>query len=785
MPVISGSIPNLINGVSQQPFALRLASQAEEQINGFSSIVEGLTKRPPTRHVAKLINSLPENAHVHIINRDAAERYVVVAFNGDLRVYGFDGVERTVNFPHGKGYLANTSASFGAVTVADYTFFLNKDVTVAMSPETKAGRPPEGIVFVRQGNYACKYRIIVDGQAVAEKITSQTDPNDIQSSKIAQDLAAIINSWGSMVASVIGSTIHIRRADSLGFSLTTEDSLGDTGLVCMTKQTQTFANLPARAVQGYQVEISGTPGNPYDNFWVEYDQAGSGGNNGVWREIAAPGRQIAFDPATMPHVLVREANGSFTFKQADWEKCAAGSDETTPRPSFVGQRISDIFFYRNRLGFISDESVIFSRSAKFFNFWRETATDLLDTDPIDITTSHVKVSILRHAIPFNESLLLFSDQTQFMLGAGEVLTPSGVSLDQVTEFETSSRAKPVGAGQFVYFCTSRGEFTGVREYYIDGSTKTNNANDVTNHVPRYIRGKVFKLCASTNEDMLVALSDTDRDTLYVYKYYNSGQEKVQSSWSRWKLQPGDVILNAEFIESTLWLIVRRADGVYLDRLNIEPGVTDPGMAFVVHLDRRITEAQAEARFYYPQPNVTHIVLPYVPPDPKAVVIVARPGGSVPAGKVMPYKLIWNGAVWVYEVAGNLTHFYAGITYELRYTFSPFLIREDAPGGGRVANTEGRIQVRRCLLNYAETGYFRVEVTPYRRETQVYPFTGRIVGSGMNRLGQVNVETGSFRFSVMASNMNVKIELVNDTHLPSRHLNLDWEALYTVRTKRMQ
>ena len=45
----------MINGVSQQPSALRLASQAEAVINCLSSPVEGLTKRPPFNHIAKLL----------------------------------------------------------------------------------------------------------------------------------------------------------------------------------------------------------------------------------------------------------------------------------------------------------------------------------------------------------------------------------------------------------------------------------------------------------------------------------------------------------------------------------------------------------------------------------------------------------------------------------------------------------------------------------------------------------------------------------------------------------
>ena len=47
MPLVSRTIPNLVQGVSQQPEVLRLSSQATVQLNGFSSVVEGLKKRPP------------------------------------------------------------------------------------------------------------------------------------------------------------------------------------------------------------------------------------------------------------------------------------------------------------------------------------------------------------------------------------------------------------------------------------------------------------------------------------------------------------------------------------------------------------------------------------------------------------------------------------------------------------------------------------------------------------------------------------------------------------------
>ena len=57
----------------------------------------------------------------------------------------------------------------------------------------------------------------------------------------------------------------------------------------------------------------------------------------------------------MPHALVREADGTFTLKRLEWDNRESGDDDSNPYPTFIDNTISDIFFYRNRLGFISDE----------------------------------------------------------------------------------------------------------------------------------------------------------------------------------------------------------------------------------------------------------------------------------------------------------------------------------------------------------------------------------------------------------------------------------------------
>ena len=174
------------------------------------------------------------------------------------------------------------------------------------------------------------------------------------------------------------------------------------------------------------VEITGDATNSFDNYYVKYTSA-----DDVWTETVSPATKTTIDEDLMPHVLIRTADGNFRFTQVDgssytisatsydvpsWGTRVAGdTDSSVPDPSFIGKKMNDIFFHRNRLGFIADENVIMSRSGEFFHFFPETVTDTLSTDPIDVASTAKKVSILRSVISFDENLLLFSDQTQFML----------------------------------------------------------------------------------------------------------------------------------------------------------------------------------------------------------------------------------------------------------------------------------------------------------------------------------------------------------------------------------
>ena len=375
MPLISRTIPNLVQGISQQPEILRLNSQATSQVNGFSSVVEGLKKRPPTTYVAKLTGSSLANAYIHTINRDTSERYIVVLTNGAIAVYAIDGTAKTVvSQTDATNYLASSDpkADFVAVTVADYTYILNKTKTAAMAATTSTAKVEQAVYSVLQGVNATKYSITVD--ATTYDFTSANTNTEA----IRDGLFSAMGTISGITLTKIGnSSFSIVKASGT-LATSASDGYGDDASQVVADTVQNFSDLPSPAINNMVVEITGDATNSFDNYYVKYDSS-----DDVWNETVAPATKTTIDEDLMPHVLIRTADGNFRFTQVDgssytisatsydvpsWGTRVAGDLDSSPDPSFIGKKMNDIFFHRNRLGFIADENVIMSRSGEFFHF---------------------------------------------------------------------------------------------------------------------------------------------------------------------------------------------------------------------------------------------------------------------------------------------------------------------------------------------------------------------------------------------------------------------------------
>ena len=781
MGMISSAIPNLVQGVSQQSPALRLSSQAELQENAFPSLVEGLQKRPPLEYVATMKATETSGSFTHLINRDVNERYFVfINASNEISIYDLDGTERTVTYPDGDTYLnsTNPTADFRAVTVADYTFIINSSQTVQMSPALSPIFPYTGLIAVKQGDYNQRYAVYLDGTIAADITTSASDQTQTRTDDIASRLASAINGQANFTARADGSTVVINKTNNAEFDLATYDSIGDTALSATVGTVQRFDDLPNKAPDGYIAHVQGDQTNNFDDYYVKFvsdngTQTISG--EGTWIEWIKPNIQFELDYATMPHLLIRQPDGSFTFEQAEWGDRAVGDEISIPTPSFVGNKLTDIFFFQNRLGFLSGENVNMSRISEYFDFFSTTARTILDDDPIDVAASHTKVSSLKHAIPFDRKLLLFSDQTQFIFKGGEFLSPKNTSITQTTEYEASTVAQPAAAGNVVYFPANRGGFTAIREYYVIDDTDRSDATDVTSHVAKYVPDGVYSMTASTSENALVCLADGEQSNLYVYKYHYAGREKVQSAWFKYTFN-GITILNAEFIESALYIVGNKGGSTVLFKLHFDAGRFDPDQEYVTRLDFRLTEADV-TMVYDAVTDQTTITSPINLTDP---IVVTRGSNH---GTILGTSLVLSGDK-------TAETFYVGERYTMTYEFSEPTLKEPTGTGGRVAITGGRLQIKHWLLRYQDSGDFTVKVEPRHRPLTEYglggtfDYTGRSIGGGANVLGSTTLASGDFRFPVMSKADRLRVFIESDSHLPCQFLSAEWEGNMHLRSRRV-
>lgn len=718
MTLLTDTIPALFQGVSQQSPTLRAPEQAEEQINAWATIADGLRKRAPSEHIARLQLGAIGDAFVHHINRDTTERYIVVITSGTIKVFDHQtGEEKIVNYPAGAAYLtaSNPSDDFACVSVADYTFVVNKTIAPALGAvgADTAGQP----VYNRWVN-----RLGVDGQPIQPGSTAQYPPNPAGG---------------------------VYRGE-----------------------VQSFEDLPDTPNNGDIYKVTGSAETLFTSYYVRR-------NGGVWDETVAPGLANAVDETTMPHALVRLSDGSFTFAPFSWAPRRVGDGSTNPAPTFIGRSIRDVLFYQNRLGFLVDENVVLSVAGDFGNYWRTTVLDYLESDVIDVATTETKVSLLNHAITFNDGIMLFADQTQFLLSHGEEgLTASSVAITPVTHYKVNTKVRPEPLGTDVYFASDAAKFTILWEYFHREDEDSTTAANVTAHVPRYIPAGVSSIATSDDLDAVFVATAGAANRIYAYKFHWVGQEKAQSAWGYWEFEAGDQILSIEVLDEFLYVLTQRADGAYLDRIDLHSGAMSPGLDRQCYLDRRFTVTGT----YLPGEDKTLFGLPY--PVPQADFRLVRSNAFVGqvGSLVDPSQYEWIDATNL-KVPGDQSAgiCIGGARYEMRYTFSRQFVRDRA---GR-PRTTGRLQLRTFTIYYTDSAYFKTEVSRGGLSPDVETiipaklaeFTGKTLGDTSLVIGEPAYHAGSYRFQVYGNAEHLKATLVNDSHVGADFQSAEWEGFY--------
>ena len=392
-----------------------------------------------------------------------------------------------------------------------------------------------------------------------------------------------IDAISGISAKIIGSGMYLSSANPFNVEVVEEDLMR-----VMQSSVNDVTNLPNQCKHGYIVKISNSRMADEDDYYVRFDGENNQDGSGSWSECAKPG--IAKTLTNMPLVIQRTATTTFTVRQFTYQDRRVGDDLTNPLPSFVGQRINKVLFFRNRLALLSGENVITSRPGTLGipDFFVESALTTSASDPIDISAASMFPSELFDGIEINTGLLVFSTNQQFLLASDDtVLNPDTAKLRSVSTFNYNETIAPISLGTTVAYIDNSGKFSRFNEMANVQREGEPNVVEVSKIVPTLLP-KDIDLITNSRENSIVLMGKTNSDIVFGYKYLQIANKRQQAAWFRWKLNNPLIyhfIINDEyfFLDSDYYL-----QSIKLVQADSDPSIVQDNVDFLLHVDNHTT-----------------------------------------------------------------------------------------------------------------------------------------------------------------------------------------------------
>lgn len=304
----SQSIKNLKGGISQQPHSLRFPDQGTTQINGWSSETEGLQKRPPLVFKKRIADAghIGQRPLTHLMNRDQNERYYAI-FTGDattpIRVIDLNGNEIPVAIDAAsKSYItsSNPRDQLRCITVADYTFVVNKSVVVKEGTAVTDGGTFTGddvyhdcLIKVVGGQYGRTVKVRVNGH----QVDYHCPPGIVPATYEQQNISQVIGNDGKPIQPPQYITSTVQKSDGSDIAAM---------MPGWTDAQFMIDNATNSSSDGKSVTINGVR---YPDIGLVAKMKGANGFPNTWTIVSGPGWIHIKTPANEPITELRVDDG--------------------------------------------------------------------------------------------------------------------------------------------------------------------------------------------------------------------------------------------------------------------------------------------------------------------------------------------------------------------------------------------------------------------------------------------------------------------------------------------
>ena len=575
-----------------------------------------------------------------------------------------------------------------------------------------------------------------------------------------------------VTGTIIGTGLYLSSTSEFNVEVVEEDLMR-----VMQSSVNDVTKLPNQCKHGYIVKVANSRMADEDDYYLRFDGENNRDGNGSWSECAKPG--IAKSLTNMPVVIQRTATTTFTVKQFTYQDRLVGDDVTNPLPTFVGQRINKVLFFRNRLALLSGENVITSRPGTLGtpDFFVESALTVSASDPIDISAASMFPSELFDGIEINTGLLVFSTNQQFLLSSDDtVLNPDTAKLRSVATFNYNKDIAPISLGTTVAYVDNSNKFSRFNEMANVAREGEPSVVEVSKIVPTLLP-KDIDLLTNSRENSIVLLGKTGSDIVFGYKYLNVADKRQQAAWFKWKLNNPLVyhfIIDDEyfFLDSDYYL-----QSIKLIQADNDPSITQDDVDFLLHVDNHTTVSGGS---FNSTTNITTFtgvswLNTVTTPNHDLVVIDTNTSASRVGRYAKP-----TVAGTSFTVPGN----WSGVTLTIGYIYPyqvkfPTFYPTKASGEKTAADVNSSLVLHRIKLHFGKIGLYETTLERVGKPdyTEIYEST---------ELDEYDASDAPYleefikTVPVYERNTNVEVTLESSHPAPATLRALSWEGDYSPR-----
>lgn len=742
-----------LKGVSQQSPRDRVDGQCEEQINLIADPVRSLTVRPPVEYVASLRNT--DNDIKDHLFYYANNLYLLSLKQGFASLYN---ITTDTQYTLEGSVPAYVVADMSIASTADTVLLLNKDVVVELEDTLSSAQNKQFVISCKGGINATTYgiKIVIDGKTYTKtyKVTeAATATADNVTTKLYEgfngdaefkNLFNITQSYDCILFDLIDK--------NKTYTVSTTDGYGGRFLIAAINSVKEADFLPRYAPDGYALKVEQLPEKDVNTYYMKYVISGDDktfGKIGAWVETTALGIKNDFKKSTMPHELIID-NDSETFKiqEAAWYPRRVGDEKTNPAPSFVGKSIGAIDIVQGRVA-LAAQSFFLTRSKEPLDCYRNSATVLVDSDPIDIENTVSVGNRIDAIVQYSRLVALYAQDVQFLTNASEALNPINTSMPVSSNFSYDG-VTPVTTGISVIHSYQKGGYSALVEIFPKTDYVETPFSTITEQVEKYIKGKTTKMVSNLAFNNVFVMTDADKRIIYVYKYLYSNNEKLLSAWSEYRFMFD--IDNIFSYQDKLYIVYSASGKTYLGQMPLDYPIEE-GLTFTVFLDNKITTQVVNGEG----------TLPFTPTlDDYKCVLISYTGESGEVYSGLPYDIErFDGNKVILKDKDVTGKVIIGLPISWEYIPTRPFVRDQ---NGDIDDT-GKLNIVKYEATLQNTGSFNVGIVDLLGNVQSYEVSANRANSSISLLDKINLINDTIPLPFNRESSRYSLKLYGNSYAP--------------------